>query len=229
MEQYLATIQKCPLFRHIEENELESLFFCLSARIETYAKNTFVFSAGSRALLVGIVLSGGVHVVHEDFWGNRALLAGVGVAGLFGESFSCAETENLPVSVVAAQPSEILLIDYRKIITTCTSACVFHMTLVKNMLRILAEKNVQLTQKIEVLSRRSTRDKLLSYLSAQAQQAGSSAFTIPFNRQQLADYLSVDRSAMSSELSRMQSDGILHSHRSQFELLQMDADKEGVL
>ena len=146
------------------------------------------------------------------------ILAHVGRGGLFGEAFSCAGKGTLPVSVAASETTGIMLIDYRKIVTTCSSACVFHMQLIKNMMRILAEKNILLTQKMEHLAKRTTRDKLLSFLSAQALLAGSDTVDIPFNRQELADYLCVDRSALSRELGAMQAEGLLKYEKNRFEL-----------
>lgn len=219
MKEYINIIKKCPLFTGIHETDLRALLDCLDATEKHYKKNQFIFMAGDNITTVGIILSGEAHIIQEDFWGGRTILADIAAAGLFGEAFSCAGIEKLPVSVVSVQPSDILMIDCRRIITTCPSACAFHTTLIKNMLEILAGKNVMLTQKMEFITRRTTRDKLLSYLSAQAQRAGSNRFTISFNRQELADYLSVDRSAMSSELSKMRGEGILTFSRSQFELL----------
>ena len=219
MEKYLETIQGCALFSGIEEPQLRTLLSCLAAVSRSYERNTFVFSAGDAVSSVGVVLSGSVHVLQEDYWGNRRILSHIGVSGMFGEAFSCAETEHIPVSVLAAEKAEILLLDYKRIITSCSSACGFHTTLIQNMMKILAQKNVLLTQKMEIVTHRTTRERLLAYLSAQAVRAGSSCFTVPFNRQQLADFLSVERSAMSAELSRMQTEGLLRTNRSEFELL----------
>lgn len=223
MKKYLPTIKKCPLFAGIDDSGLKTLLDCLSASLVPYEKNSFVFMADDAVTNIGVVLSGRVHVLKEDFWGNRSILDHIGPGGLFGEAFSCAEVPKLPVSVIAAEKSDILLVDYRRIIRTCTSACAFHTGLIQNMMRILARKNVMLTQKLEYVTRRTTREKLLSYLSAQAGQAGSNSFEIPYNRQELAEYLSVDRSAMSGELGRMRDDGILRFHRNSFELLDMES------
>lgn len=223
MEKYLEILKPCPLFAGIDECELQTLLGCLSAIERSYEKNDFIFMADDIVTVIGVVLSGSVHIIQEDFWGNRTILARIESGDLFGEAFSCAETEKLPVSVFAAEASGILLIDYHKIITACSSACTFHTGLIKNMLRILARKNVMLTQKIEFITQRTTRGKLLSYLSAQARQAGRGSFEIPFDRQQLAEYLSVDRSAMSNELSKMRDDGILKFHRNHFELIYSNA------
>jgi len=212
-------IKNNSLFRGIEVNQLESLLDCLTAARQAYKKDEFVFMADNRAVFVGLVLTGCVYVIQEDFWGNRAIVSHIEPGGLFGEAFSCAEIDKLPVSVIAAESTEIMLIDYRKIVTSCTSACVFHIRLIKNTLRILAEKNIMLTRKMECLSKRTTREKLLSFLSHQAATTKSSMVKIPFNRQELADYLCVDRSALSRELSLMQNEGLIRYDKNRFELL----------
>lgn len=218
MNEYLPVLKSCPLFNVIKTEDITALLKCLSATTKTYGKNDFIFHAGDDASAVGIVLSGRVTVLHEDFWGNRAILTTLGPGDLFAEAFSCADNDKLSVSVVSAEKSKILMVDCKKIITTCSSACIFHVTLIKNLLGVLAKKNALLTQKIEHLSRPTTREKLLSYLSSQAEQVGNSSFEIPFNRQELADYLSVDRSAMSSELGKMRDEGLLSFNRNHFEL-----------
>lgn len=214
-----AAVAQCPLFAGIDDNQLESLLGCLAATQRAYRKDEFIFLAGDKAVSVGVVVSGSVRVLQEDFWGRRMILAHIGPGGLFGEAFSCAEKDTLPVSVAAAEAAGIMLLDYRKIVTTCSSSCVFHTRLVMNMMRILAEKNILLTQKIEHLSKRTTRDKLLSFLSAQALLAGNDTLALPFNRQELADYLCVDRSALSRELGAMHDEGLLTYDKNKFTLL----------
>jgi len=214
----IATILKSPLFADIEKDQLESLLGCLLATRRVCKKGAFIFMAGNNAVSVGLVLSGGVNVLQEDSWGNRTILAHLGAGELFGEAFSCAGIERLPVSVIAAERSEILLIDYRKIVTTCPSGCAFHARLIENMLRILAEKNILLTRKLAYFSKRTIREKLLSFLSDQAIRAGSNVVEIAFNRQELADYLCVDRSALSRELGAMQKKGLIRYHKNRFEL-----------
>jgi len=219
MEKYFEILAQCLLFEGIEASELGALMRCLRAVRRAYKKNEFVFSAGEAVRFVGVVLSGSVHIVQEDYWGNRTILAHIPPGGLFGEAFSCAGAESLPVSVIAAEKSEILLMDGNRILTTCSSACTAHGALIKNMMRLLAQKNIMLTQKMEIITHRTTRERLLAYLSSQAAKAGKSRFVIPFNRQQLADFLSVERSAMSAELSKMQADQLIRTSRSEFELL----------
>ncbi|MDR2523255.1 MAG: Crp/Fnr family transcriptional regulator [Synergistaceae bacterium] len=219
MEEFFPILlRNCPLFAGFDEADLRALLMCLSAVRKHFEKNTFVFVMDERAGLVGIVLSGAVHVVREDFWGGREILTRVEPGGLFGEAFACAGVEKLPVSAVADEESHVLLLDCQRFLKPCPSACTFHHKLIKNLTHILARKNVMLTQKLECVTRRTTREKLLCYLSERARLAGGRAFDIPFDRQELADYLSVDRSAMSAELSKMRTKGLLRYHRNHFEL-----------
>ncbi|HHV29500.1 Crp/Fnr family transcriptional regulator [Acetivibrio mesophilus] len=219
MKKYLEILKKVNLFKGIEESNLLSLMSCLSGKLMHYEKNQTVFMSGETINSFGIVLSGQVQIVQEDYYGNRSILANIGVGNLFAESFACAQIEMLPVSVIATTESELLFIDCRKIANPCATACSFHSQLIQNLLHITAMKNISLTQKIEFISKRTTREKLIAYLSAEAQKAGSNCFCIPFSRQELADYLSVDRSAMSAELSKLRNEGILKYKKNNFELL----------
>ncbi len=218
MSGYHKILISSSLFVGISEGEIEPLLSCLSAKKRQYEKNAFIFSENESVSSVGLILSGGVHVIKEDYWGNRDILAHLGPGELFAEAFSCAEMAKLPVSVIAIEKAEVLLIDCQKIITTCPTSCAFHTRLIQNLLQILASKNILLMQKIEQLSKRTTKEKLLAYLSAESKKAASSTFTIPFNREELADYLSVDRSAMSNELSKMRDAELLTFSRNHFEL-----------
>lgn len=213
-----SVIKACPLFAGIQEKEITSILNCLDAKTKVFPKNSFIVSVNDPASLVGIIVYGNVNIIKEDFWGNRSILAHLGQSDLFGEAFSCAQLPLFPVSVFAVEETEVLLFDYKKMMQTCSSACISHIQLIQNMIQILANKNIMLTQKMEHLSKRTTKEKLLSYLSSQAMKAHSQSFEIPFNRQELADYLSVDRSAMSNELSKMREEGILVFHRNHFEL-----------
>lgn len=207
------------LFEGIAEEEREALLSCLSARKQSFRKNDFVFTAGVSKPAAGMVVKGSLQIIKEDYWGNRTIIESVGRGELFGEAFACAEVETIPVSVVAAEETEVLLMDYQKLLTACSSSCRFHSRIIRNMTRIMAEKNMALMQKMEHITKRTTREKLLSYLSVQALSQGSSDFAIPFNRQELADYLSVDRSAMSAELAKMRDEGLIRFQKNHFTLL----------
>lgn len=212
-------LKKCPLFVGMDPDEIEDKLTCLSASEKTYDKNEYIFIEGDPISSIGIVLSGSVNIFKEDFWGNRSIISYVGVGDLFGESFSFSLTKKIPVNAMATEKSRVLFIDYKNIITTCSKACEFHNDLIKNMLKIISTKNIMLTQKMEHITKRTTREKLLSYLSEQSRRFESNSFEIPFNRQELADYLSVERSAMSNELGKMQSDGLITFNKSHFTLL----------
>ena len=220
MNQYLDILLEVSLFRNINRSDIESLIQCLSARISNYKKDDIIFRIGDQVSMVGIVLEGGVQVVRDDLFGNRTILTTLAAGDIFGETFACAGVKILPVSVLTTADSKVLLMDYRRIITTCSSSCIFHQLLVENMLQILAQKNLMLNQKIDVISARTTRDKLMVYLTALSQKEKNNCFDIPYNRQGLADFLSVDRSAMSSELGKMRDEGILKFHKNHFEIIQ---------
>jgi len=219
MKKYLTTLNTISLFKGINEAELQALLACLSAKIAHYEKGNNVFSSGESIKDFGIVLSGEVLVVQDDYYGNRSILDKIGAGNQFGESFACAEIKKLPISVITTTESDLLFIDSRKLTVPCAKACSFHSKLVHNLLNIISLKNIALTQKIEFTSKRTTRAKLLAYLSTEAKKAGSNRFSIPFNRQELADYLAVERSAMSAELSKLRDDGVLLFHKNQFQLL----------
>ncbi len=208
-----------PLFAGISEEGVDQVLACLSARPRHFDKQAMLLRAGD-APVMGVVLAGSVHILQEDFWGNRSLLGRAGPGDLFAEAFACAGVLRLPVSVEACEPTDVLLLDAGRLSAVCPAACPHHVQMIRNLLRLMAEKNVGLARKVEHMARRTTRDKLLSYLSAEARRSGGSAFSIPFNRQQLADYLAVDRSAMCSELSRLRDEGLLDFHRSAFVLRQ---------
>lgn len=219
MENYLEIIMQSLLLKDVSPENLGSLLNCVGARRASYKKGGLIFTSGSPAEHVGMVLAGEAQVIREDYFGNRAILTRVQSGDLFGEAFACAGLDTLPVSVEAADDCEILLLDYRKIIHTCPSSCSFHNKLIENMLSIIARKNLLLNNKNEVLSGRTIREKLLAYLAMQAAASGSSSFAIPFNRQELADFLAVDRSALSRELGKLQAEGRIHCRKNQFEII----------
>ncbi len=218
MKKFLTTLRSSALFENIDDAELTSLLSCLSAKTQTFEKKQFIFSEGEKIKTVGIVLSGQVQVVKEDFYGNKNIVSVFETGELFAETFVCSDAKTLPVSVVCAADSEIMFVDFKKLITTCGNSCGFHHRLILNMLRILADKNILLNQKMEITAKRTTREKLLAYLSAEAKKAGGGIFDIPMNRQELADFLSVDRSAMSAELSKLRDEGVLDYSKNHFTL-----------
>ena len=168
---------------------------------------------------VGVVLSGCVHMVMEDYWGNRNILSMADPGQMFGESFACVMDAKSQVGVLSVEASRVVFLDFRRMATTCTSACVFHERILRNLLSILARKNIAMTDKIDHVTKRTIREKILSYLSSVSLASGSSGFDIPFDRQQLADYLSVERTALSSGLSKLRDEGVITFRKNHFELL----------
>jgi len=215
----IKKIINCPLFNEINEKELESLILCLNPIVKQYPKDKIILSSGEHVSTIGVVLSGKVQIIKEDFLGNRSILSEIGENGLFAETFPFIKVEKLPVTVISATDTEIMFIGHKAIICGCESACGFHSKLIENMIYIIAKKNMLLNKKIEHISERTTREKLLSYLSSFAQEKDNDEFSIPFNRQELADYLCVERSAMSNELSKMQRDGIIEYNKNHFKIL----------
>ena len=216
MEEFYPLLQTVELVSGITAAELGPLLACLGAVVNRYARNQIIFGSGESIRRFGILLSGQVQVVQDDYYGNRSILGQFGPGDLVGESFACAESPSLPVDVIATADSEVILIDCRRLASPCEKACGFHNRLVQNMMRVLSRKNIALTRKMQITSRRTTREKLLAYLAAESVKNRSNRFEMSFNRQELADYLNVERSAMSAELSRLRSDGLLDFSRNQF-------------
>lgn len=212
-------LDQCLLFDNVAKEDRSAMLACLGAKEKVVRRGQAVFSEGEPAMYVGIVLEGKVQIEREDYYGNRSIISIAAPGELFGESFACAELETYPVSAVAVEDSRVMLIDSRRITTPCCNACHFHSKMIQNMLKVVATSNLALNRKIEITSKRTTREKLMAYLMTQAKLHGSNCFTIPYDRQALADYLEVERSAMSAEISKLKKDGIIDCQKSRFCLL----------
>lgn len=215
----LKVLRQSKLFTGIKGEEICLVLKCLSPAEKAFTKSEYILRSGDRIKSMGLVLSGCVHIIKEDYWGNRTILTEVHPGQLFGEAYACFQAEELQVDVLSVRSSAVLFFDINRILTPCSDGCVYHTRLVQNLVSVLAEKNLALTGKIEHLSQRRTRDKILSYLSDVSQKQGNCEFTVPFNRQELADYLCVDRSALSNELSKLKKEGILDYEKNCFRLL----------
>lgn len=219
MKKYFDILRKCPLFDQIADEDLIALLGCLGAKVLPFGKKETVMAEGEAARFIGIVLSGAVQIIRVDYFGNRSIVAEATPSELFGESFACAGVQAIPVDVVANEESEIMLIDCRRIMHACGNACAFHQQMIFNLMKDVATKNILFHQKIEITSKRTTREKLMTYLLLQAKRNNSNRFNIPFDRQELADYLEVERSGLSVEISKLRQEGILQSRKHYFELL----------
>lgn len=219
MKKYLEILKNCPLFDRIGEADLIGMLGCLGAKVEVFDKKYTIFGEGSPARYIGIVLSGSAQIIQVDYYGNRSILSDITVSQVFAEAFACAEVRSLPVTVVANEPCEIMLIDCSHILHTCTNNCGFHQQLIFNLMKDLATKTIMFHQRIEVTSKRTTREKLMTYLMFQSKKAKSNSFDIPFDRQELADYLEVERSGLSAEIGKLRKEGILECQKNHFRLL----------
>lgn len=215
----LMVLARTPLFRGVGQEEIASMLSCLKPREVTYGKGEAVYRIGDEVRFVGIVLQGSVRIERTDAWGATAVLALIQAGDVFAESYACASGVPLMVNVFANEESRILLLDAACLIRPCERVCGSHAKLTANLLALMARKNIALSQRSFHGMPKTIRGKLLAYLSTESARAGSRTFEIPFTRQQLADYLGVDRSALSAELGRMQRDGLLRTERRRFELL----------
>lgn len=214
----LEILKICDLFKGMSENDIELILNCLGSRKQKYQKGSYVYMEGEKNPKVGVVLSGTVQAIKETKDGGRILISQIKKGDTFGLSYVCAQLESLPISVISIDTSEILFIELNQLVQTCHKACTFHVEMIKNALWILARKNLFLDTKMYYLSHKTIRERLLTYLEDQEMKSGSSEFEIPFNREQLADFLCVDRSALSRELGNLKNDGVLQYKKNRFKL-----------
>ena len=210
MIKYTEIISKSKIFDNIKKEDIPDMLNCLSATEKRYKKGEYILRRGDIINSVYMVAEGKIHILKEDYWGNQSILGEAGEGELFGEAYACMGNVPVQVNAAAVKDSVIIRLDINKVLTVCPSACEFHSRLIRNL---------NLTNKLECMSQRTTRDKILSYLSMESQKNKSSKFDIPFNRQQLADFLSVDRSALSKEMCKMRDEGIFKFNKNHFELL----------
>ena len=219
MKKFIPVLKRTQMFSGVSVEEIESMLSCLGARLCEFDKGECVIRQGERLSDILILADGNLYIQTDDYWGNRSILGQISAGEMFGEAYVAPESGAVLNDVVAIEKSTVIFFDVKRILTTCPSACRFHSMVVQNMFFAISEKNRKLVQKLGHMSKRSTRDKLISYLSEEAKKQNRSYFTIPFNRQQLADFLSVDRSAMSNELCKMRNEGLLEFEKNNFRLL----------
>ena len=218
MEQYLFILRNSPFFQGMTEEEILSVLHCVNASVHHKKKDEYILRVGDSTESMGLVLRGSVLVLQEDLWGHRNIIHRIGPGEYFAEPFAATAGSVLNVSVVADEDSEIMLLNMERFLRTCPHACAHHGRMVRNLVSVMAKRVLDLNEKLTHMAKRSTREKLLSYLSAESMRQGKLAFTIPYDRQQLADYLSVERAAMSVELGKLQKEGLLKTNRNYFEL-----------
>lgn len=218
MDKWLPIISQSSLFLSIEEEDILPLLRCLQANVLYFPKGSYIWNAGEQAKRIGIVLEGRVQIVRDNVLGDRTILTEICMPEMFGEAYAYNSTTSLPVSVIAKEDSSILFLDSKKIIKACPKLCQFHYQITENLLNVIIQKNIHLNQKNEILSSRSTQSKILTYLSILSTETGSNLVEVPFNRQELADYLAVNRSALSAELAKLEAMGYIDYYKNKFTL-----------
>ena len=218
MQKYIPILKRTKIFAGVGDDEIMSMLSCLGANFKTYKKGEYIFRQGEHITDITVLAEGNLHIQKDDYWGNRSILGEISVGEMFGEAYAY-DSGAMLNDVVAVEDSVVIFLDVKRILTSCSNACRFHSIVVQNLFFAISEKNRKLVQKIGHMSKRTTREKLISYLSEQAKKQNSANFTIPFNRQQLADFLSVDRSATSIELCKMRDEGLIEFEKNQFKLL----------
>lgn len=214
MQKYIEILKNNKLFEGISEKDIVSIINCLDMKTVIYNKGSTVYRIGDKVKCINIVAEGAVHIIKEDYWGNQSILTEISTGELFAETFALLKDKTIQVNVMAVKKSVIIELNIDNVINLCNNSCSFHKKIVQNLLFVLASKNYMLTNKVEAMAQRSIRNKVMTYLSQQK----SSSFDIPFNRQQLADYLAVDRSALSKEIAKLKAEGIIDYHKNHFEL-----------
>ncbi|SCP95294.1 cAMP-binding domain of CRP or a regulatory subunit of cAMP-dependent protein kinases [Anaerobium acetethylicum] len=218
MKEYIDLLMETPLFGNIKKEELDSMLTCLKPYVKSFKKGNYITHSGDDIKSVGVVLQGTVQMVKEDIWGNKTILAIMTEKSVFGETFVCSRSYNSTVSFQAAADCTVMFLSFERILHSCHRACSFHNTLIDNVVILIAQKNIQLMEKLEVTSKKSLREKILTYLSREAQRNGSMYFEVPLGRIELSDYLCADRSALTRELSRMKAEGLIDYDRNTFRL-----------
>ena len=211
-------MQNVKLFAGIRPEDMDGMLDCIGHYVRDYEKGAVIAFEADIIHHVGVVLKGSVDMVKEDLWGNRTMLVRSPVGEVFGETFACGEEASSLVTFVAAEDTRVLFLSFCRVMHTCSHACVFHQKLVENMVRVIAAKNRELMRKVEVVSKKTLREKILAYLSA---YGDNGPFTIPLGRVEWAEYLCADRSALTRELAKMKEEGILDYQKNTFRILKM--------
>ena len=215
----IKAFQTHPMFKGISLTNCETLMHCLGCTEKAYNKEQIIPTAGIYARQIGIVVSGCIHTIQEDVWGRRAFLSYAKDDGIFGEVLLGGSSDERGIIFKAAEPTTVMYLPADRILHPCRNSCPFHHELSRNLFRMISNSNAELTEKIEITSKSSLREKILAYLSIESRRNGSTRFTVPLNRTEMADYLCTNRSALSRELAKMKKDGIIDYENKSFHIL----------
>ena len=192
---------------------------CFHARVRKYEKEEMIIRQGDIISNIYLIIDGGVNIEKDSYWGRRIIISRLGKNQNLALSFVGSKNVESSVDAITVEDTLVLILSYEKCTSMCQNACTRHKVLINNLFQILSKENIELIQKIENVSQKTIRDKVLTFLSNEAQKNHSNRFDIEFNRQDLADYLNVDRSAMSFELSKLQKEGLIKYNKNHFELM----------
>ena len=219
IENYYNQIKTSPVFEGMSDSELVGLLECFHARIKKYEKEEMIIRQGDVISNLYIILDGEVNIEKDSYWGRRIIISKLGKNDNLALAFVGSKDVESSVDAITTKNSTVLILGYEKCTSMCQNACTRHKVLINNLFQILSKENIELIQKIDNVSQKTIRDKLLTYFSNEAQKLHTNTFEIQFNRQDLADYLNVDRSAMSFELSKLQKEGLIRYNKNKFELI----------
>ena len=218
MKKFSSTLKSCPLFLGLDENDISKALECICMYKKEYKKNEYVFRLGDKMKYLGVLAKGSIFLEKEDFLGNKTIISPIFENDVFGASFYN-ERNSLPFNILCSEKSTILFLDIDKAFNTSKSCCCLVYKIYKNFVDLILIKNINMNKKLIHISERTIRNKIISYLTEESIRSKSNEFYIPFNRQQLADYLCVDRSALSSELSKMQKENIINYNKNYFKII----------
>ena len=219
IENYYNQIKNSPVFYGMNDEELRGLLECFHARVRKYEKDEMIIRQGDIVSNIYLILEGAVNIEKDSYWGRRIIISRLGKNDNLALSFVGSKNIESNVDAITVENTLVLILGYEQCTSMCQNACTRHKVLINNLFQILSRENIELIQKIENVSQKTIRDKLMTFLSNEAQKKHSNSFSIQFNRQDLADYLNVDRSAMSFELSKLQKEGLIKYDKNKFELI----------
>ncbi|MGM0380128.1 MAG: Crp/Fnr family transcriptional regulator [Bacillota bacterium] len=216
------------LFNNIDKKDIKKVLNCLKAYEKNYSKKEYIINPGDNIEIIGVVLEGQVNIIKETISGNEIVIANINKYGIFGESYAVLNKDNFPLSVKAIKPTKILFLEYQKLISTCHNQCCFHKKLIDNLLKLLAKKNMRLNTRINCVTKKNIKEKLLFYLIEEMNLIEKKTIQIPFNRKELSNYLATNRSSLSRVLSNLKKNKVIDYHKNSFKLLNLENLKKEI-
>lgn len=205
------------LFEKLEENQILELLKCIGIKTKVHRKNSYIVKAGSKIDFLGVILSGEAKISKTDSLNKETIIEKIKINDIFGHNIVCCGETKSPVDIIATTECDVLFLPFEKVVTPCEKLCPYHLQLIKNVMKMISKRNALLSDKIDILGQKTTREKILSLL--ETHRNGQKAFSIPYSREEMAKFLCVDRSAMSRELCKMRDDGIIKFNKNHFEFL----------